>query len=91
MFITFKAVCTIVDSESIDNSESQRRGAAGSRRWSRDDLQAQGGGAVWRHGGADSWSGKLGALIPPEDGFAEDGGGSKVCRTDSATSLSWGS
>jgi hypothetical protein len=91
IFISFKAVCTIVDCEHIDNGESQRRGAAGSRRWSRDDLQAHGGGAVWRRGGADSRSGKLGALIPPEDGFVEDGDGSKVCWTGSATNLSWGS
>jgi hypothetical protein len=42
------------DSERIDESESQRRGAAGSRRRSRDDLQVHGGGAVWCRGGADS-------------------------------------
>jgi hypothetical protein len=39
----------------------------------------------WRRGGADS---KLGALIPSEDGFAEDGGDNRVCWTGSATSLS---
>jgi hypothetical protein len=35
----------------------------------------QGGGAVWRRGGADSRLDKVGALIPPEDGFTGDGGG----------------
>jgi hypothetical protein len=40
----------------------------------------QGGGAIWHHGGVDSRLDKIGALIPPEDGFAEDGGGNRsVC------------
>jgi hypothetical protein len=30
-------------------------------------------------------------LIPPEDGFVEDGGGNWVCWTGSATSFSSGS
>jgi hypothetical protein len=33
-----------------------------------------------RHGGADSRLDKVGSLIPPKDGFAEDGGGNRsVC------------
>jgi hypothetical protein len=74
------------DSERIDDGESQRRGAAGSRRRSHDDLQVQGGGTVWRHGGADSRPVKVGVLISPEDGFTEVGGGNRVCWTDGATS-----
>jgi hypothetical protein len=54
----------------------------------RDDLQAQDGGFVWCRGGADSMPVKVGALITPEDVFAEDGGGNRVCWTDSATCLS---
>jgi hypothetical protein len=40
----------------------------------------QGGGAIWRCGGADSRLDKVDVLIPFEDGFAEDGGGNRsVC------------
>jgi hypothetical protein len=35
---------------------------------------AQGGGAVWRRGDVDSKPSKVNALIPPEDGFMENGG-----------------
>jgi hypothetical protein len=76
------------DSERTNNGESQQRGAAGSRRRSLDDLQAQGGGALWHRGCADSRPGKVGELIPPENGFVKDGGGNRVCWTGSATSLS---
>jgi hypothetical protein len=33
------------------------------------------GGVVSHHGGIDGKPGKVNVLIPPEDGFAEDGGG----------------
>jgi hypothetical protein len=79
------------DSERIKNGESQQRGAAGSRQRPRDDLHVRGRGVVWHRGGPDSRPGKVGELIPPEDGFVEDGGGNRVCWTGSATSLSWGS
>jgi hypothetical protein len=61
--------------ERIDDGESRRRGTAGSRCRSRDDLQVQGGGAFWCRGGADSRLDKIDALIPPENWFAEDGSG----------------
>jgi hypothetical protein len=35
--------------------------------------------AVWRRGGADRRPGNIDALIPPKDGFAEDGSGNRVC------------
>jgi hypothetical protein len=67
-------------SERIDDGESQQRGAAGSRRQSRDDLQMQYEGVVWRRGGANSRLEKVGALIPPKGGLAEDSGSNKsVC------------
>ena len=59
----------------IYDGESQRHGVAGSRRRTRDDGRAQGGGAVCRRGGVDGRPDKVNALIPPEDGFAKDGGG----------------
>jgi hypothetical protein len=41
---------------------------------------SRGEGAVWHHGGADGRLDKVGALIPPEGGLAEDGSGNKsVC------------
>jgi hypothetical protein len=64
-------------SERIDDGESQRRGATRSQRRSRDDLHVQGGGAVWCRGGANSRLDKIGVLIPPEGGLAEDGGGNR--------------
>jgi hypothetical protein len=40
----------------------------------------QGRGAVRHHGVVDSRLDKVNALIPPEDGFAGDGGGNRsVC------------
>jgi hypothetical protein len=61
------------DSERINDGE-QWHGAVGSRRRSRDDLQVQDEGVVWRHGGANSRLDKVDVLIPPKDRFAEDGG-----------------
>ena len=55
---------------------SRRHGAAGPRRWPRDDVCAQGGGAVWHRGGVDGRPDKVDALVPEdEDGLEEDGGG----------------
>jgi hypothetical protein len=42
-------------------------------------VATKGGGAVWRRGGVDSRPVKADALIPSEDGFAEDSVGKKVC------------
>ena len=58
----------------VNNGESRRRGAAGSRWRTCADGFAQGGGAVWRRGYVDGRPDKVIALISPEDGYAEDGG-----------------
>jgi hypothetical protein len=38
------------------------------------DGRARGGGAVWHHGSVHNRHGKVYALIPLGDGFADDGG-----------------
>ena len=53
--------------------EARWHGAAGYRRQMRDDVCVQDGGAVWRHGGIDSRSCKVSAMISLEDGVEEDG------------------
>lgn len=66
----------------IYEDEFRRHGATGSRRRTRDDEHAQDSGTVWCHGGVDARPRKIIALISPEDGYAEDGGGidfSSVC------------
>jgi hypothetical protein len=43
-------------------------------------MKVHGGGALWCRGGADSRLDKVGALISPDDGFAEEGGSNRsVC------------
>ena len=48
----------------VDDDEYWRHGAAGYRRWMRLDGRAQGGGAVWCHGGVDGRLGKVYASVP---------------------------
>jgi hypothetical protein len=43
-------------------------GATGSQRLAREDVRAQGGGAIWRRGGANVRHGKVNVLILNEDG-----------------------
>ena len=48
----------------VIDDEWWRHGAAAYRRWMRLDGRAQGGRAVWRHGGVDGRPGKAGASVP---------------------------
>jgi hypothetical protein len=58
----------------VDVDDSQRRGAAGYRRWARTAGCVQDGGAVWCHGDIDGRSAKVNAVIPLEDRCEEDSG-----------------
>ena len=48
----------------VIDDEWWRHGAAAYQRWMRLDGRAQGGRAVWRHGGVDDRPGKVCALVP---------------------------
>ena len=58
----------------IYKDESRRQECSGVSAIKQDDGRAHGICPVWCHGGTDGWPGKVKALIPFGDGFAEDGG-----------------
>ena len=80
----------------VIDDEWWRHGAAAYRRRMRLDGRAQGGRAVWRHGGVDGRPGKVGVSVPAlkmdrqKTAAATSESVSDRCVTQAALWLGWG-